>query len=32
LDSTAHDFAMKKIFPRIGEVDATDAILALLRR
>lgn len=32
LDQGAHDFAMKKIFPRLGEVDSTDALLALLAR
>jgi len=30
LDPAAHDFAMKKMFPRMGEVDTTDALLALL--
>jgi nicotinamidase-related amidase len=32
IDPAAHEFAMKKIFPRIGEVDSTDALLALMRR
>jgi nicotinamidase-related amidase len=32
MDPAAHDFVTKKVFPRLGEVDATDAILALLRR
>jgi nicotinamidase-related amidase len=32
LDPAAHEFAMKKIFPRLGEVDTTDALLALMRR
>jgi nicotinamidase-related amidase len=32
LDPAAHEFVMKKVFPRIGEIDTTDAILALLRR
>ncbi|MES1176606.1 MAG: isochorismatase family protein [Myxococcales bacterium] len=32
VDLAAHDFATKKIFPRIGELDTTDALLALLRR
>jgi nicotinamidase-related amidase len=32
IDSEAHEFALKKVFPRVGEVDSTDAILALLRR
>jgi nicotinamidase-related amidase len=31
-DATAHEFSLTKIFPRIGEVDKTDAILALLPR
>lgn len=30
MDPAAHDFVMTKIFPRIGEVDTTDAVLALL--
>lgn len=30
LDPEAHAFAMKKTFPRLGEVDSTDALLALL--
>jgi nicotinamidase-related amidase len=32
LDPAAHDFVMKKIFPRLGEIDTTEAILKLLRR
>ena len=32
LDPEAHEFVTRKIFPRLGEVDSTDAILALLRR
>ncbi len=32
VDPAAHEFAMEKIFPRVGEVDSTDALLALLRR
>jgi nicotinamidase-related amidase len=32
LDPAAHDFVMKKMFPRLGEVDTTEALLALLRR
>jgi nicotinamidase-related amidase len=32
LDPIAHEFVMKKIFPRLGEVDTTDALLALMRR
>jgi nicotinamidase-related amidase len=31
LDPAAHDFVLTKTFPRLGEVDSTDAILALLR-
>jgi nicotinamidase-related amidase len=31
VDPAAHEFVMKKIFPRIGEIDSTDALLALLR-
>jgi nicotinamidase-related amidase len=32
MDPQAHEFALKKSFPRIGEIDSTDAVLALLRR
>ncbi len=32
MDPTTHELVMKKMFPRIGEVDSTDALLALLRR
>ena len=32
LDPATHDFVMKKVFPRLGEIDSTDALLALLRR
>jgi nicotinamidase-related amidase len=32
LDPAAHEFVTKKVFPRMGEIDTTDAILALLRR
>lgn len=32
VDPAAHEFSLTKIFPRIGEVDTTDAILALLPR
>jgi nicotinamidase-related amidase len=32
MDPAAHEFVMKKIFPRIGEIDTTDAVLALMRR
>jgi isochorismate hydrolase len=31
-DPAAHEFVMKKIFPRLGEVDSTDALLALIGR
>jgi nicotinamidase-related amidase len=31
LDPAAHEFVTKKIFPRVGELDTTDALLALLR-
>jgi nicotinamidase-related amidase len=31
-DPAAHEFVMKRQFPRVGEVDTTDAVLALLRR
>jgi nicotinamidase-related amidase len=29
-DAQAHEFSLKKIFPRLGEIDSTDAILRLL--
>jgi len=32
LDPVAHDFVMTRTFPRLGEIDTTDALLALLRR
>ncbi|HEY2517974.1 MAG TPA: isochorismatase family protein [Polyangiaceae bacterium] len=32
MDPEAHEFVMKKIFPKLGELDTTEAILALLRR
>ena len=32
MDPAAHEFVMKKIFPRLGEIDSTDALVALLRR
>ncbi|MET0793331.1 MAG: isochorismatase family protein [Polyangiaceae bacterium] len=32
IDPAAHDFATQKIFPRIGELDSTDALIALLPR
>jgi nicotinamidase-related amidase len=31
-DPVAYDFVTKKMFPRLGEVDTTDAIIALLTR
>ena len=30
LDAEAHDLEIRKVFPRLGEIDSTDAILALL--
>ena len=30
MDPAAHDFVMRKLFPRMGEVDTTDAIVKLL--
>jgi nicotinamidase-related amidase len=30
LDPAAHEYILKKSFPRLGEIDSTDAILALL--
>jgi nicotinamidase-related amidase len=32
LDAASHDHALKKIFPRLGEIDTTDALLALLAK
>jgi nicotinamidase-related amidase len=29
MDPAAHEFVMKKVFPRHGEIDTTDAVLAL---
>jgi len=29
MDPASHEFVLKKVFPRMGEVDTTDAILAL---
>ena len=29
VDAAAHEFSMKKVFPRIGEIDTSDAIVAL---
>ncbi len=32
MDATMHDLMLKKVFPRLGEIDTTDALLALMRR
>jgi nicotinamidase-related amidase len=32
MDAAAHDFMLQKIFPRLGEIDATAAVLALIGR
>lgn len=32
VDASVHDLFVKKMFPRLGEVDTTDAILAVLRK
>jgi nicotinamidase-related amidase len=32
VDPAAHEFVMTKIFPRLGEIDSTDALLAFLPR
>jgi nicotinamidase-related amidase len=32
LDAASHEHTLKKMFPRTGEVDSTDAILALMKR
>jgi len=32
LDADAHQHSLKKIFPRMGEIDSTGAIIALLRK
>jgi nicotinamidase-related amidase len=32
IDAATHELVTKKIFPRLGELDTTDAILALLAR
>ena len=32
IDPAAHEFVMRRNFPRFGEVDSTDAVLGLLRR
>ena len=31
-DQGAHDFSLTKIFPRLGEIGTTDAILGLLAK
>jgi len=31
-DAATHEHVMKKVFPRLGEIDTTDAVLALLAR
>jgi nicotinamidase-related amidase len=30
MDAAAHELELKRIFPRLGEIDTTDAVLALL--
>jgi len=30
MDSAGHEFVMTKVFPRLGEIDSTDALLTLL--
>jgi nicotinamidase-related amidase len=30
IDAASHEHTLKKVFPRLGEIDSTDAILALL--
>jgi len=32
MDPASHEHVMKKIFPRLGEIDTTDALIALLPR
>jgi nicotinamidase-related amidase len=32
LDLAVHQFELEKVFPRLGEIDTTDALLALLAR
>jgi len=32
VDAASHELILKKMFPRLGETDTTDAVLALLRR
>jgi nicotinamidase-related amidase len=32
VDPASHEHALKKVFPRLGEIDTTDALLALLAR
>jgi len=31
MDAATHEHVMKKVFPRLGEIDTTDALLALLQ-
>ncbi|HVU50758.1 MAG TPA: isochorismatase family protein [Polyangia bacterium] len=32
VDAASHEHALKKVFPRLGEIDTTDALLALLAK
>jgi nicotinamidase-related amidase len=32
MDAATHEHSLKKVFPRLGEIDTTDALLALLSR
>jgi nicotinamidase-related amidase len=32
MDAASHDFVLKKIFPRLGEIDTTERLLTLLGR
>jgi nicotinamidase-related amidase len=32
MDAATHELVLKKIFPRLGEIDTTEAILALMKR
>jgi hypothetical protein len=32
VDGESHDFVVRKIFPRLGEVDSTDAVIAHLQK
>lgn len=31
-DATTHELTMTRVFPRLGEIGTTDAVLAMLRR